>query len=281
MEPAPIRHGNHGGYAYSCRTSEGYNFDSHIHRCYEFLYIMEGTFFYTVEGNEYILSPGDLIVTNPDELHSFSFPEKCSFTRQFLHVYPNFVSAFPELLSELDARVPGTRNYIPASLFQKYNLGVIFSGLKEYCQNPVPETHLMALTYSIQLIVKISTILRHEDLSAPAVSINKNTYKIREYIDRHFTRNIHLDELSQYMFMDKAYLCRLFKQETGMTIRTYINMRRIIRAKNLILSGKKASNIYAECGFQDYSTFYRSFHKYVGMTPERFKQAHTIPLNTI
>ncbi len=276
MEPNVIRHGNHGRYAYSFHTSESYNFDSHIHSCYEFLHIIEGTFFYTVEGNEYVLSPGDMIVTSPDELHSFSFPEQCTYTRQFLHIYPSFVADFSNLLLKLDNRIPGTYNYIPAVLFDKYHLEDIFTGLRQCCAKPDANTDFMVWTYALQLIVKLGTIIQNENLSASESRINKNIYQIRKYIDLHFRQRINLDEISEYTFLNKSYLCRLFKQETGMTIRTYLNMRRIVYAKNMILAGRKASTVYTECGFREYSTFYRAFQKYVGMTPEAFKKSHLL-----
>lgn len=274
MDSKVIRHGG-PGYAYSYRTSEGYNFDAHIHRCYEFLYIMEGDFFYTVEGNEYLLSSGDMVVTNPDELHSFSFPEKCTYKRQFLHIYPSMVQKFPEALQTLNTRIPGTCNRIPASLFNQYKLEEIFAGLREYSEYPRPESDFMILTYALQLITKTSVILNNEDLFSKEWNTNKNAQKIQDYIYKNFTQEINLDELANYMFLDKSYMCRLFRQETGMTIKTYINMCRVIHAKNRILSGQKATSIYSECGFQNYSTFYRSFQKYVGMTPEEFKTAIT------
>lgn len=80
-------HGNHrmmgenDGYMYRYERSAGYQLNSHIHACYEFVYFIEGRLMYTVEGCEYFVSPGDIIFTRPCELHSFSFPQKCVFER--------------------------------------------------------------------------------------------------------------------------------------------------------------------------------------------------------
>ena len=101
MEHKTIKYGNHiindntNGYVYNYNSSDSYNFNSHIHRCYEFIHIINGNLLYSVEGSDYMLSDGDIIMTNPDELHSFSFPEKCFYQREFLHIYPNFLNRFP------------------------------------------------------------------------------------------------------------------------------------------------------------------------------------------
>ena len=56
-----------------------------------------------------------------------------------------------------------------------------------------------------------------------------------------------------------------------MTIKAYLNLRRVTHAKNLMMQGEKATTIFDKCGFFDYSTFYRAFVKYVGMSPDEFK----------
>ena len=89
MEIKVLRHGthipgnDHDGYMYSFNTSKGYNFDSHLHKCYEIIHVIHGSFIYTVEGREYRISDGDIVITSPDELHSFSFPEECAYQREF------------------------------------------------------------------------------------------------------------------------------------------------------------------------------------------------------
>lgn len=126
-------HGNHyildenDGYAYRYSRSDGYILNSHLHSCYEFVYCTEGNLIYTVEGCEYFVSPGDMIFTRPNELHSFSFPEKCIFERQFFHIYPDYIKGFPEITELIKIYHNGRKNYIPAQLVEKYELHRIFS----------------------------------------------------------------------------------------------------------------------------------------------------------
>ena len=60
-----------------------------------------------------------------------------------------------------------------------------------------------------------------------------------------------------------------------MTIKSYLTMRRIRKAKNMIMEGHKTMSVFVDCGFSDYSTFYRAFMKIVGMSPDKFKQQQT------
>lgn len=272
MDDKVIRYSLRNQCAFSHNRTFGWNFDSHVHTCYEFIYIIEGNFLYTIEGNEYTISSGDIIMTSPYELHSFSFPEKGIYERQFLHIYPVFMKNFPDLFSEINSQKLGTYNYIPATIVNKYGLNNFFQNIEEYSKEPTKNTDTMVLTYSIQLILKISEILNSENILSPHIELNKTTVEIKSYVDKNFTTPINLDEIANNLFLNKSYLCRNFKQNTGMTIKNYINMKRITYAKNKILSGEKSSNIYLECGFNDYSTFYRAFSKYVSMTPDEFKR---------
>lgn len=267
-----IRHGNGGGFAYTYRECEGVDYNSHLHLCYEFLYVMDGVAVYNVEGTDYTVNPGDIIYTAPNEFHSFSFPKKCMYKRQFFHIYPSFIAPVKALIPDISGRKPGTGNLIPAALVNKYKLYDIFSGLEHMCGDPQEETEAMALAYAIQMLSMIHLIMRKEDLSMTGMRVGKNVVKMMNFIDEHYLENISLQDIASYMYMDKSYIGKLFKKHTGMTIKPYINMLRIVSAKNMILNGRQATEVYLECGFDNYSTFYRAFKKYVGFTPEEYKK---------
>ena len=143
-----------------------------------------------------------------------------------------------------------------------------------YCANPLPETDLMVLLCAVQIILKLNHIWFNDTPEYKDVMTDAKTNSIRDYIDWHCMEDITAASVAESVFMSQAYASRFFKEKTGMTIKTYLNMRRITNAKNLIMEGNKVTNIFARCGFKDYSTFYRAFVKYVGMTPEEFKSTH-------
>ncbi|MGM9937472.1 MAG: helix-turn-helix domain-containing protein [Candidatus Ornithomonoglobus sp.] len=280
MDNKIVKHGSHiinndvNGYMYNHNISQGYDFSSHIHKCYEFILVFHGNLLYNVEGNDYMLSDGDFVMTTPSELHSFSFPGNCTYDRAFLHIYPGMLDKFPELADSLNLRKPGFFNRIPSELVKKHGIDVIFSSIEKYCADPVPETDFMVFTYMLQLITVIGRILREENPPEQTIIANKKAGSILSYIDRHYTESITLEDISGAVYMSPSYTSRMFKKETGMTIKEYINMRRVTKAKNLLMESRKASSIFTYCGFSDYSTFYRAFTKYIGMTPDELKHMH-------
>ena len=281
MEYKIIKHGNHAlyndndGYMYNFNTSKGYSFNSHIHKCYEFIHIIHGQLIYTVEGNEYMLSDGDFIMTNPSELHSFSFPEVTDYQREFLHIYPGFVKNFPELTEVLNSRKMGYFNRFPSETVEKYGIDKIFGQIEKCCADVEPETDYLVLGLTLALFSKINQVLREETPEHQTIITNKKANAVCDYIDHHYKEDITVESIAAAQFISPSHLSRIFKQETGMTVKAYLTMRRVTNAKNLIMEGRQMiTNIYLDCGFDDYSTFYRSFIKYVGMSPEEFKKLH-------
>jgi AraC-like DNA-binding protein len=62
----------------------------------------------------------------------------------------------------------------------------------------------------------------------------------------------------------------MFKEETGLTIKEFTNTRRIARAKQLLPKYKSVKDLYSVCGFSDYSSFYRTFKRFTGVSPMEF-----------
>ena len=62
-------------------------------------------------------------------------------------------------------------------------------------------------------------------------------------------------------------MMRKFKEETGYSMHQYILEKRILAAKNKILSGTPATIACMECGFKDYSTFSRAYKKLLNKLP--------------
>lgn len=267
------------GYLYCACSTPSADFNAHLHKYYEFLHILEGNLYCVVENTEYILSPGDMVITIPEELHSLSFFKKGTYTREFLQIKQELIDKhFPNAADVLKNKPIGKLNYISSEVFDNYRLGDIFREIYSYAKNQRLESDMMIISSSMQLIAKTSEIIKNETIKSD-IKYGKATRKVRSYILSHLCEKITLDLLSEYCYLDKSYLCRMFKKEIGMTINAYISMQRTAAVKNMILSGVKITDAYSKCGFNDYSTFYRTFVKYAGMAPEEFKKQYSVNTN--
>ena len=97
------------------------------------------------------------------------------------------------------------------------------------------------------------------------------------YIDLHFKEQVTLNDLSKRFGVSRSSFCAIFPQFSGMPLRKYIASKRIKEAQTLIRSHpeRSISQIAAEVGYNDDSTFYRNFLQITGLSPGKYKQLFT------
>ena len=104
----------------------------------------------------------------------------------------------------------------------------------------------------------------------------KNTVEIVcRYIMDHYGEPLTREELASYIHMNPDYLTRIFRKETGMTMKNYILKKRMEAAQMLLRSTKYRINEIAEMvGYSNYSYFTQNYHKEFGITPKQERDAH-------
>lgn len=101
---------------------------------------------------------------------------------------------------------------------------------------------------------------------------SKPVIKCINYIYSHLHLRITLNDLSREVSLSAAYLSRLFKSETGISISEYISVQKIETAKNMLLySDYSPAQIASILGYPSQSYFTECFRKATGTTPKRFK----------
>ena len=100
-------------------------------------------------------------------------------------------------------------------------------------------------------------------------------HEVVAYVSANFLERMTIDELAFLFKTNRATLCREFKRETGKTLVSFVNERKVERAKEKILSsGKTFTQIAEEMNFESIHYFTRFFKKMTGETPKEFRQKH-------
>ncbi|MDF2922349.1 MAG: hypothetical protein K0R57_1263 [Paenibacillaceae bacterium] len=94
------------------------------------------------------------------------------------------------------------------------------------------------------------------------------------YLEEHLDdADINLSVLSVTFNITSSYLSKFFKEQTGENLLEYLNLRRVEKAKRLLVTtGGTIGDITEQCGFTNSNTFIRVFKKYEGITPGQFRQ---------
>lgn len=95
-----------------------------------------------------------------------------------------------------------------------------------------------------------------------------------KYVAEHIESKITTGQLAGALYMNRQYLCKRFKQETGMTVGEYIAGRKIDEAKRLLsTTAMSVAQISDFLGFSSQSYFQNVFKRAVGMTPKAYREA--------
>ncbi len=98
------------------------------------------------------------------------------------------------------------------------------------------------------------------------------SYQIKSYVLKNLDEPIRIEELTKELEMPKSTLYRKFKKEMGMSIEDYINIIKIEKSKDLILSGSSFTSIAYCLGYSSQSHFTNAFKKVVKMTPSEYRK---------
>lgn len=93
-----------------------------------------------------------------------------------------------------------------------------------------------------------------------------------EYIDGHYTEDLSLGDLAGRFHLTESYLSKLIKESTGIAFKTYLNLLKVNRAKELLAQrNQNVSEVAEEVGCKNVNTFIRIFKQHTGITPGKYQ----------
>lgn len=131
---------------------------------------------------------------------------------------------------------------------------------------------LQSLLYSFFAVLSKDTIPQH-----PAAYQRSNVYvqQAITYIRSNYFRGIGVQEIADYLSIDRSYLYSLFKQSLNVSPQDFLTQFRITRARELLsYTDISIESIALSCGYQDALVFSKAFKRAVGMTPTMHRKKH-------
>lgn len=96
---------------------------------------------------------------------------------------------------------------------------------------------------------------------------------VKDYIKENIGLDLKIIDIAEYFKMDNKYLSSRFKEETGETIKKYIQRKKIEEAKRLMQSSNMSLiEIASNLSFYDQSHFSKVFKDIEGVTPKQYYQ---------
>lgn len=243
----------------------------HAHDFLELYYFLDGSVTYYIEDQVYDLCPGDLLIIPAGKMHRPVIAnEHAAYERMVLWITPQYLQSIDSPAGYLQKNLQkvGEHGYcVPFRGDETVFVTALLKKLLYMQKNDIdPKFCAGAVELCLWTIFRsygvIDTTHRNETQVIPQV--------IR-YITEHFSEPLTLEDIAAEFFVSKSYLNRHFKAYTNSTVYAYIMALRLTHARRMLREGIPAVEAGRECGFSDYSTFYKAFKTQTGLSPQQFK----------
>lgn len=223
----------------------------------ELIYLQKGSLYLSVNGENYALKEGSFFFTSrysticgykrSDGLCSFytiSYESNLAVISE-MELCPLRVVGNPLYIDELIKRLYST---VSASSHDKNKSGVL----------------LMSLIYEL-----VDTALK----PSAAKPLMQRTM---EYINANISNPITVETVCSELNYNRDYVSKQFLAHYGITIKRYIDQKKIAVSKQLLLTSKMSlAQISAAVGFESAGQFYKFFKYHEKLSPTEFRERNT------
>lgn len=240
----------------------------HAHEHYELFFFISGKGKYTIEGTEYSIEPGCILVMRPAEAHRIIIEPDQPYERLVIEFSEEAIKPYDEkglLLKAYNQRNLGEKNLYTRRDFP-HNLS---NCIYDICSYKMPDEYMnMTVTTTlIRLLSHINIAFENKTDDSSNMPYSDVSKELVEYINDHLFEDLSLSKLCDQFYLSDSHIGRLFKAATGSSVAKYISIKRLLEARKRIVEGELPTVVAQECGYNDYSSFYRAYIKKFGVSP--------------
>ena len=247
----------------------------HWHVEFEILRVLTGTLSMTLDEKTFSAHAGDVVFIHGGVLHSGVPEDGCvyqcivfdlnSLLRGSTAVTPYLqkilhqeVMVFHHLTGHHQEAVRAVDDIFEA--FQEMNDGYQLTVIGQFY-------HFFGIVFGKHYYLEIITRTRRDYRRVIQLK------QVVDYMEKNYSRHITLDDLAGAVQMSPRYFCRFFSEMTHQTPMDYLNRQRIEHACSLLaVADESITEVAYKSGFNDLSYFIRTFRKYKGVTPGKYKR---------
>lgn len=238
--------------------------------CIEIYYFLDGDLYFAFEGKQIPVEKGSMIIIDCGTLHRPIIKSNKRYERKRIKINRNIFNRFNIAEFDLYSLIHKRKILLlTAEKTIESGCDVLFSEIEKSIEYNTPYDNFSTIINIFSFLLKAQ---KHSDITTFSTNCIKNskTEDILKCINQNLNKDLNYKTLASKFFLSEKNLYKIFKKETGFTLSEYIKDRRIIMAISLLNSGVSADIAAEKSGFSDYSVFYRTFIKKVGMKPSEY-----------
>ncbi|MCE5237475.1 AraC family transcriptional regulator [bacterium] len=114
-----------------------------------------------------------------------------------------------------------------------------------------------------------------DEANPPTETLHPLVNEVKVLLQRDLSRPLSVPQLANEVALSPNYLSSLFHRQTGMTLRHFLDLRRVERAKALLLDARMSiKQVACALGYADQHQFSRVFRRVTGTTPTGFREGN-------
>lgn len=242
-----------------------YKVVKHWHQSVEIFLVLEGEIDFYINSSQYMLTKGQFILVNSNEIHSIDAPHE-----NFTIVLQIPQETFIDFRDEEYILFKSTRHEKDSEL-----IGVIRNMYRIYAEKQYGyEFEVQSLFY--HLLYTLITKYKEKNIDEERIKQNKNLEKlshITKYIMENYKEDISLESVAKTFGFSATYLSRIFQKYARINYKAYlINIRVEYGFKQLSNTEDSISDIALNNGFSDSRSFAKAFYKRFGLLPSDYRK---------
>ncbi len=248
----------------------------HWHEDAEFIYIKKGNGILVIDGEEHVVTAGEIAFIIPGTVHGiFQYGddsmeyENILFDGRLLATQgDDFFDKFLMPFFENTVEVP--------HIFKKGVVG--YESVKKYLDsNDNISSHRegawgLAIKGNLYLLLFDLVTLYEKKVDT---SNRKNIDKLKpviKYVELHYSEGMTVAEMAEIAGFSESHFMRFFKDTFGVSFITYLNDYRLSMAARLLLTTEEnILDVSQQVGFENLSHFNRQFKKKYAKTPKEYR----------
>ncbi|QHT45415.1 AraC family transcriptional regulator [Bacillus sp. SB49] len=254
----------------------------HFHDWYELVVVHEGRGHFFIDKHVYPMEKGQIFHISGEIIHKAIPDQKEPFLCSVLLFKPTLIHSkeLNESFSYFDPFLKnGFTSRLPQAGFKE------IESFLEQMDEEKKEWKGKGSKHALQLYLHwILLILNREskELLPPEASTTSSRREswmneVLLFIDETMWKEqLTLEKLAKEALVTPEHFSRTFKKTTGFTLPQYINLKRLIKAKELLKTTDYSISYIADiCGFKSLSYFHTLFRKGIGTTPRKYRTDHS------
>ena len=242
--------------------------EPHFHSAIEILIGKEGVLRALINQTEYYVHPGEILITNPYDVHSYSF---CENKKPLVCVV---IFPFEYVGGFFKARKNGkfSAHYLnDPEIYRNVTELLYMFDIARTTGKPT-----LAKCLGLALFEMIAVNIPLTQKTDEQANLIKN---ILNFLYENFREDISLTGLAKKYGYSANYFSSLFHSYLNMNLTEFINRLRLNEIVHKIQEGSDLTSAIFDSGFNSLRTFYRAFNKKFGMTPKEYFRVSAVKEN--